>query len=636
MPDQKLFDELNSAQRKAVCYKNGPLLILAGAGSGKTKVLTYRIAHLIQNKVPPQNILALTFTNKAAGEMKERIHNLLREEKVPEGETPWIGTFHSLGAWILRNESKHLNIKRHFTILDGEDSLSLIKESMKELKIDPKQFRPSRIRGLISQKKESLIKLEDYLEEAEDYFPKILAGVWELYEDKLKKSDALDFDDLLVKTVRLFEKNPELLKKYQTLWKFINIDEYQDTDHVQYRLANMLAENHSNICVVGDVDQSIYSFRGADFQNILNFEKDWPGAVVITLEENYRSTKPILDAANKVIEKNVFRKPKNLFTKKGGGDMLDVFVARTETDEAEFIALKIQELTENGVSPSSIAVLFRTNSQSRILEEKFLALSLPYHVVGVRFYHRKEVKDVLAYVRASLNPKDSLNIKRIINRPPRGIGKTLTLRYLAGVELKNKEAEKVDSFNTLLSSIKSEFETTTSSKALLSLLKKTQYMSLFDPSSEEDAMRLGNIKELVSLSRRFDHTPAPQGILTLLEEAALMSDQDTMSKEKTRTPLSTVHGAKGLEFDYVFISGMEDGLFPHLAMGQEDEKLRLEEERRLFYVALTRARKKLFLSLALFRMVFGDKQVNAPSRFLNDIPVELIKNTSEENIIELL
>ncbi|MEK7567089.1 MAG: UvrD-helicase domain-containing protein [Patescibacteria group bacterium] len=626
-----LLADLNVAQKAAVLHKDGPLLIIAGAGSGKTRVLTYRVAQLISGGIKPESILAMTFTNKAANEMKERVAKLLQYP----ASAPWIGTFHSLGAWILRHEHKAAGISKNFSIIDEEDRLALVKEAIKELAVDPKQFPPSKIKKIISQKKSDLVGAENFSSDAKDRFSKTLGDVWRSYEEKLKSSDSLDFDDLLVRTVSLFSGNAEVLSKYQDLWQYVNIDEYQDTDHVQYMLANALASKHSNICAVGDLDQSIYSFRGADFRNILNFEASWPKAKVITLEENYRSSKPILDAANAVISENKLRRPKNLFTKKEGGEKLAICAAENENDEADFIAAKISELAKNGVKPEEIAVLFRTNAQSRVLEEKFLAYNLPYHVVGVKFYGRKEIKDVLAYLRAGLNSSDLLSKKRIINSPARGIGKALLVKYLAGSELKPHEREKISGFEKNLAKIKTLAEKLPASRAVAGVLKESGYFDMFDADTEEGLMRLANIKELVSLSCRFDELSPPSGIIKMLEEASLMSDQDSLDGKKKGVPLTTVHAAKGLEFNYVFIAGLEDGLFPHTTIGGEDEKLRLEEERRLFYVALTRARKKIYLSLAFFRTIFGEKQVNMPSRFLEDIPPDLLEKADGEKTIEL-
>lgn len=636
MPTPNLLSGLNTAQIEAVLHKNGPLLVAAGAGSGKTKVLTHRIARLIADGTSPEKILAVTFTNKAAGEMKERVAKLL---PVPSPRSPflipWMGTFHSLGAWILRREAGEVGMRKNFSIIDDEDSLALVKESIKELGLDPKQFPPFGIKKTISARKCDMLKPEDLAEESADYFSKKLVSVWELYEQKLKSSNSADFDDLLVKTALLFSSKPEVLQKYQDLWDHILIDEYQDTDHVQHALATMLAAGHKNICVVGDIDQSIYSFRGADFRNILGFGALYPEAKAVTLEENYRSTQPILSASNAVIEKNELRRPKNLFTKIEGGEKLGVFAAENENEEADFIASVAGGLIESGVKPEEIAVLFRTNAQSRVLEEKFLARNIPHHVVGVKFYSRKEVKDILAYIKSALNPEDFLSKKRIVNQPARGIGKVMTAKYFSGIKLSGSEAERISSFEKILEKIRGFSGAAPASKLVSFVIKESGYLDLFDVSSEEGTMRIANIKELASLASKFDALNPPEGIVKMLEESALMSEQDSLGGKGNGVPLTTVHAAKGLEFDHVFISGLEDGLFPHTSFGGENEKLRLEEERRLFYVALTRARRKIFLTLSFFRNIFGEKQVNMPSRFLSDIPPELLEKAGEEKVIEI-
>ncbi|MBI1957265.1 MAG: UvrD-helicase domain-containing protein [Candidatus Niyogibacteria bacterium] len=633
---ENLLSGLNDAQKAAVLHRSGPLLVVAGAGSGKTRVLTYRIAHLITSGVQPESILAITFTNKAAGEMKERVTRLLTgspqgeslgiRKGLPLKDSPWIGTFHALGVWLLRREGKAIGIDPHFTIVDDEDRLALIKECVADLKLDPKQFEPRRVKSLISSKKTSLLTPDEHLAEAKDGFSRAFGEIWAAYEAKKARSHTLDFDDLLANIVVLFERRPDILEKYQGLWKFIHIDEYQDTDSVQYRIANLLARAHSNLCVVGDIDQAIYSFRGADFRNILQFEVDWPEATVVTLEENYRSTKPILDAANAVIAKNVFRKPKNLYTTYDGDvSKIELCVAENETQEAEWIAGKIKHLLGQGAHPTSLAVLFRTNAQSRALEEAFLLNQIPYHVVGVKFYARREIKDILAYLRAALNPADLISIKRIINTPKREIGKVLLAKYFARMPLSASEAQRIAGFEALLAHIREAAQAHPASFALDTLLKKTEYRGLFNPELEDDVMRLANIKELTGLVKRFDVLEPPKGVLALLEEAALMTGEESEHKKEASVPLTTVHAAKGLEFDHVFIAGLEDGLFPHTALSGEEEKLRLEEERRLFYVALTRAKKQVYLTLALFRTIFGERQVNMPSRFLDEIPPELIE-----------
>lgn len=605
---------------------DGPVLIVAGAGSGKTRVLAHRIAHLIEQGVNPEAILAITFTNKAAQEMRSRIAAVCR--KPYGGGEPWVGTFHAFSAYILREEGRAIKIPKSFTILDEEDSLAVIKAALLELELDPKQFEPRRLRALISRKKNEMQTLEKFKTEALEYFPKILARVWERYEEKLQKAKALDFDDLLLKTVELFRVHLETLEKYQKLFRYLHVDEYQDTNLVQYELTRLLAQNHKNICVVGDIDQAIYSWRGADFRNILHFERDWPEAKVITMEENYRSTQLILKAANAVIVKNKFRVPKNLFSRQKGGSKLALWEAANEEEEANFIAGRIAKLRKK-IPPREIAVLYRTNFQSRILEEKMLELNLPHQVVGVKFYERKEVKDALAYLRASLNPEDFISIKRIINLPPRGIGKVLAAKLLAGAA---EDDRKIKEFKKLLPEVKKEIEAKLASEALKNILAKTGLLEYFNDGTEEGEMRSSNLKELVSLARRYEALKPPEGILKLLEDAALMSAEDALNPEENSVKLMTVHAAKGLEFKIVFIAGLEEGIFPHRALLDEEQELREEEERRLFYVAITRAKEQVYLSWAVFRTIFGARQINRPSSFLFDIPEELVEKTQEKII----
>ena len=624
---------LNESQEKAVLTTNGPLLVIAGAGSGKTKVLVHRIAHLIEKGARPDAILALTFTNKAASEMKERVLRLLSEKKL--ASLPWMGTFHSLCVYILRESGKEAGIKKSFSIADDEDSLSLIKSSLRDLGLDPKQFEPKRLKSLISKKKNEMQNVDAFKNMAGDYFPKILASVWELYEEKLKKSNLLDFDDLLLKTAELFKNNPEVLKKYQERWKYIHIDEYQDTNLVQYHLTHLLAKKYQNICVVGDVDQAIYSWRGADFRNILHFERDWPGAVIITLEENYRSTQLILDAANSVIVKNKYRVPKNLFSKQNKGAKITVFEAINEDEEAEFIAELAAELKRRGESLNNVAVLYRTNFQSRVIEEKMLSKNLDYQVIGVKFYERKEIKDILAYVKAAINSEDLLSKKRIINTPPRGIGKVLLAKYFSRKALSKSEDVKISELEETLSKIKKTSSEKKASEAIKIAIKLSGLETYLDDGTEDGAGRLANIKELASLATRYDQEKSPEGILKLMEDAALMSDQDTI-KNGDAIKMMTVHAAKGLEFKIVFIAGLEEGLFPSSVRsaenGPREEELKNEEERRLFYVALTRAKQKIFLSWSVFRTIFGSRQINRPSTFLFDIPPELMEKPPEKVI----
>lgn len=632
-----ILDGLNPVQKMAVLAINGPVLIMAGAGSGKTRVLASRAAYLISQGVKPENILALTFTNKAAKEMKERIRRLSEAGSWKrEADSVWASTFHSLGASILRENHKYVGLSRNFSILDEEDSLDLIKECLRILEIDPKQFQPGRIRNIISLKKGEAKTLEDFKKESkEEFFPGKIAQIWEVYESLLAKIQGVDFDDLLLKPIVMFQKYPEVLKNHREKWRYILIDEYQDTNFSQYLLSQFLAKEHKNICAIGDIDQAIYSWRGADFRNILRFEKDWPDAKVFVLEENYRSTQVILDAANAVITKNKERKDKNLFTQQAGGEKIELFQAVSAEGEAEFIAVKAIELIAEGVAPEQIAVLFRTNFQSRLLEERFLGFGVPHQVIGVRFYNRREIKDILAYLKSALNPEDFLSLGRIINVPPRGIGKVLQAKYLGGAELSAAEKAKINDFEILMKEIKEKAEKEPVSNMIGFVLERTKYPELFDKNSEEGMTRIGNVGELADLSKRFNKFLPPSGVLALLEEASLMSEQDAIKDEK-RASLMTIHSAKGLEFDYVFIAGLEEGLFPHVLSRISSNESSLEEERRLFYVALTRARKKLFLTFSNFRHLFGAKQSNLPSQFISEIPEHLYKSGGgeEENIIE--
>lgn len=629
-----ILEGLNPIQKMAVLATNGPVLIMAGAGSGKTRVLASKAAYLISQGVKPENILALTFTNKAAKEMKERIDNLLSGKL--QANSVWAGTFHSLGANILRKNHKYASLIRNFSILDEEDSLDLIKECLRILEIDPKQFQPSRIRNIISLKKGEAKTFEDFKKESkEEFFPGKIVQIWEVYENLLAKIQGVDFDDLILKPIIMFQKYPEVLKEHRGKWRYILIDEYQDTNFSQYFLSQLLAKEHKNICAIGDIDQAIYSWRGADFRNILRFEKDWPDAKVFILEENYRSTQVILDAANAVITQNKERKNKNLFTQRVGGERIELFQAVSAEGEAEFIAVKAAELIAEGADPEQIAVLFRTNFQSRLLEERFLGFGVPHQVIGVRFYNRREIKDILAYLKSALNPEDFLSLGRIINTPPRGIGKVLQAKYLGGTELSATEKAKINDFEILIKEIKEKIEKKPVSEMIDFILERTKYLELFDKNSEEGMMRIGNIKELANLSKRFDNLSPPSGVLTLLEEASLMSEQDSY-ENGSKVSLMTIHSAKGLEFDYVFIAGLEEGLFPHVLSRISSSESFLEEERRLFYVALTRARKKLFLTFSNFRHLFGAKQANLPSKFISEIPPYLYKSSDgeEENIIE--
>lgn len=615
-------------QREAALHKDGPILIIAGAGTGKTSTLTHRILNLVKEGVAPSEILAITFTNKAAKEMLERVDELLSKHGFEVGmrygdARPFIGTFHSLGVYILRAHANIFGLTKHFAILDKNSASSLMKEAVKEQGLDSKQFSPDRIANVISRQKGALITLQQYKKDVGNaYFPIVVAAVWERYEKFLERERALDFDDLILKTVILLRSHPEIRAEYQKRWKYIHIDEYQDTNGVQYELARLLAGEQMNICAVGDGDQNIYSWRGANLQNILNFEQDYAGAKTILLEENYRSTQTILAAANNIIKKNTVRKEKNLFTKNIEGDKITLIESYNESGEARAVGERIKVLTESGTNPENIAVLYRANFQSRALEEAFLLMEVPYQVLGTRFFERKEVKDILSFIRAALNPDSLSDIKRIIDAPPRGIGKATLMKMFAKDEASLTPAaqKRATEFWNLLSEIGEYAKIEKTSKLIKFVSEKTGIETSLKTGTDEDNDRLENIHELVTLATKYDILQPEEAVEKLLGDAALASDQDSLMKNEQAVKMMTVHAAKGLEFPYVFVTGLEQDLFPHRRMSagvvsKEDG----EEERRLFYVAITRAKKKLFLSYASVRTIFGQRQISAPSEFLSDI-----------------
>lgn len=632
------LEGLNEKQQEAVNYQKGPLLIVAGAGTGKTKTIISRIIQLIESGVDPASILAVTFTNKAAEEMRERLKQIL---KTSLDTIPFISTFHALGVYILRQHARQIGLNRHFTVLDRDDSIRQLKTAMTQIGLDPKQIEPRKILNSISRIKGKGMTAKQYQADlANDYFSKITSVVWLEYEKQLEKVGALDFDDLLLKTVNLFKKHPDILTSYQNRWLYIHIDEYQDTNQIQYLLSKMLALKNKNICVVGDNDQSIYSWRGADFTNILNFSEDYPQAKTIILEENYRSSKNILSVANKIIAKNSNRIPKNLFTKSQAGELISVYSAFNESDEANFIANKVTQLLQQKIPAENIAILYRANFQSRALEEGFLKAGLPYQVLGTRFFDRKEIKDILAFIKLALNPDDFESLKRIINLPKKGIGKLTILAIASGQEasLPAKTQAKISAFRKLITEIKNNIlsQSVTLSEVIKFIIEKSDFKKDLRTGTEDDQERLENIKELVTLATKYNHLSAEDGALELLTEAALLSDQDNLKKEHQAVRLMTVHASKGLEFAIVFIAGLEDKLFPH-QMASNEEAHDDEEERRLFYVALTRAQQKLFLSFAQVRTIYGLKQSNLPSEFLLDLPDDhlLAEKNEEENVIYL-
>ncbi len=623
-----ILDSLNEYQREAVLKTDGALLIIAGAGSGKTKTIAHRIAYLISKGIAPQKILAVTFTNKAAGEMRERVESLLKKEKIYTNteNMPFLGTFHSLGVYILRRDGHRIGISKNFSILDEEDTRKIMRDLIQDFELNPESYPVPRIRNTISGFKNELIDTASFARniDGNPYQQKLLA-LYTAYEAQLQKMKGLDFDDLLLKTVIVLQDHPEALAYWQDRWTYIHIDEYQDTNKAQYILSRLLAARHKNIAVVGDIDQAIYSWRGADWRNILQFETDWPNARLITLEENYRSTKLILEAANAVIINNKERKEKNLYSGRERGEPIGLTLLEDERREALFIASYIEYLKTEGIKPGSIAVLFRTNAQSRAIEEAFLKNNIPYRLIaGVKFYERKEVKDVLAYLKYALNSDDSLSLKRILNTPPRGIGKVLALKYLGGIPLTTKEKDKITTFETTIEKIRDYIKINKPSDVVTFVIRLAGFEKYYKGNkSEED--RVENIKELLSVAKKFDDPlvggEAPEGIEKLLTEAALSTQETEIEDKDSQVILLTAHAAKGLEFDIVIIAGMEEGLFPHSLSETESA---IEEERRLFYVALTRARQKVMITLAGRRMLYGEVSFNDPSRFLSEIPDALI------------
>jgi len=624
------LETLNSAQRRAVEHTEGPLLILAGAGAGKTKTLTHRIFHLIKKGVRPSEILAITFTNKAAKEMRDRVLSLISEDSFWDGEVPFVSTFHALGVYILRNEHTHHTRTKYFSIMDQKDSLAVLKEATKELGLDPKIHEPKKTKAIISSQKNKCRTVEMFARDAQSHLGNVVASIWTRYEEKIKEENAYDFDDLLMQVVFLFEQNKEVLDKYTNLWKYVHIDEYQDTNETQYRITKALAR-HRNICVVGDGDQTIYTWRGADVTNILNFEQDYPDVLVVVLEENYRSTQKILSAANAVISKNIRRKEKNLFTKNKEGENITIYEASTDRREAEYVQQTIKGLLRHGVDTSHIAILYRANFQSRILEEMMLSGNIPYVVLGVRFFDRAEVKDILSYARSALN-KDSLtDIKRIINTPKRGIGKVTIAKLFAGdkASLPVNTLKKINDFYTLLDRIRIFSESHLPSETIRFILEESGIKKELEQSgTEEDLSRVENMEELITFALKYDYFGA-DGILKMIEDAALASDQDSLDdrgvkKKQEGVRLMTVHASKGLEFPHVFIVGLEQDLFPHHFEGKDTGDSDDEEERRLFYVALTRAEQQVYLCYALFRYIHGEQHMQEPSEFLKDIPEDLV------------
>jgi DNA helicase-2/ATP-dependent DNA helicase PcrA len=628
MPDH--LAKLNSMQREAVLAIDGPLLVLAGAGSGKTRVIAHRILEIVRQGTPPEQILAITFTNKAAAEMRQRVIGLLQENQTLSSKAsgaPFVSTFHSLGLLIVKENAKQLGFKRTPAIYDRADSLREIKAALKSLGVE--DIEPRAALSLLSKQKGQGITAEEFAQKTDNPRARAIASAWALYEQALHKDGAVDFDDLLLRAMRFLRSDAEARLRYQKRWTRIHIDEYQDTNHVQARLAELLVGPDKHICAVGDIDQTIYGWRGAEIANIIGFERTFGGGKAVLLEENYRSTQKILAAANEIIVKNPNRPDKNLFTKNAEGEQIGLYQAFDEMDEGGFIARKIGELLEKKVAPKDIAVLYRANFQSRAIEEALLAANVPYQVLGTRFFERKEVKDVLSFVRAA-TLKTSADLARIANTPPRGIGKVTLLKMLSGKEheLTGAVKEKVGALHRLLSRIEETSATATPSELVRFVITSSGMEQSFKEDKLEGAEHLENLRELVSLAARFDQHA--DGLQAFLESAALQSDQDELKDDTNAVRLMTVHASKGLEFPYVFITGLEEGLFPYAREGGSESDM--EEERRLCYVAITRAEKKVFLTYAAYRTVFGSKNPTIPSQFLSDIPDYLIELESPERL----
>lgn len=661
---QDILSGLNEKQREAVVATDGPLLIIAGAGSGKTKTLTHRVAYLIKNHgVNPRNILAVTFTNKAAGEMCERIMRILYPEAdknykyslYNNSNLPTIGTFHAICSKILRSEIEVLGYEKSFHIIDDQDQQALMKKILKELEIDPQQFNPRAILAAIGKAKSDLITSEEFESQAHGYYEEVVAKCYKRYQSQLKENNGLDFDDILVFMVRIFQKFPHVLEKYQKQFKYILVDEYQDTNRAQYLFINMLASKHRNLCVVGDDWQSIYKFRGADIKNILNFENDYPEAKVIHLEQNYRSTQIILDAAYGVISKNINRKDKKLWTEKEAGHLVTSFEAEDECDEAEFVA---HEIKKGGAPYSRYVVLYRTNAQSRMIEETFLKKSIPYRIIGgIKFYQRKEVKDMVAYLKLISNYNDAISLGRIINEPSRLIGEVTLKKWAniakenniscveAGMQITNSKLqipnesqipkskiEEIIKFCDFIKRMKEIQPRISLADFIEKVFKESGYEKMLLNDGVEGEMRWENVKELITVAKKYDDNKEEYvDVLTaFLEEVALASDVDNVDQSQDAVHLMTLHSAKGLEFPTVFIVGLEEGILPHSRSMLSYAEM--EEERRLMYVGLTRAKEKIYLLFTRQRNLFGSTQMNSPSRFLEDIPENLMQKNSYREI----
>lgn len=627
------IDTLNKEQKEAVTTTEGPLLVLAGAGSGKTRVLTTRVVYLIEELgIAPDSILAITFTNKAAKEMKERIIGMLG----PVGFQIQISTFHSFGLLILREHYQELGYKENFTILDSDDSLTIIKKIMKEMNLDPKQYNPRAVRNKISSAKNELVDPKHYDRIAMTEFEDVVATVYKKYQAKLKLNNSVDFDDLLMLPLELFTKYPEVLKLYQERFKYILVDEYQDTNHAQYLLIKLISAKYKNICVVGDNDQSIYSFRGANFRNILNFEKDYEHPKVIMLEENYRSTKTILNAANNVIQNNKERKDKKLWTNNEDGLKIKYYRASDEKEEAYYVRKEIETLLENGTKPEDIAVLYRTNAQSRNMEESLLQANIPYKVVGsFYFYNRKEIKDLIAYLKVIYNHYDDISLLRTINTPKRGIGtKSIEALTIKANQNQTSLYDAIDSgkelaYKKVIEELTQESDKLSLTELVDAVLEKSgMRKELENEKSIEADIRLENLEEFKSITKNFEEKNGIISLEEFLAEISLVADVEEHKDNSHVVTLMTIHSAKGLEFDYVFLIGLEEGIFPHNNAFLEADGL--EEERRLCYVAITRAKKSLWILNARRRTIYGMDSVNPPSRFISEITPDYLELCFEE------
>lgn len=663
--DSPLLVDLNPMQREAVLTTEGPVLVIAGAGSGKTRALTYRIAYLIRERnVRPTNILAVTFTNKAAGEMRERVARLLCHPEPVEGlskgdvmvrqahhnDLPTIGTFHSVCVRILRKHIHLLDFENQFTIYDTSDQRILMKHIFEDLKINEKEINPRAVLSHISNAKNRLVGPKAFESMAQSYFEEKVARLYHLYQDRLKKNNALDFDDLLMKTVELFRAHEPILNQYQERFRYIHVDEYQDTNHSQYVLTNLLADKYRNLCIIGDHDQAIYSWRGATVQNILDFEKDYPEAKVIKMEQNYRSTQFILDSAQAVISKNKRRKEKKLWTERDGGDLVKIWIAENERHEGELIAGAIRDSVRGHEFPDyrDFVVLYRTNAQSRVLEEVFMRHGIPYKIVGgIRFYERKEIKDMLAYLRVIANPADTVSLLRIVNIPQRQIGpKTLKCvqnfanrkdcsffeamsRAEEIEELKETKRERIEKFAHLIRRLQKRNSEMPVAPLIKFVLDETGYKKFLDDGTIEGEARLENVAELISVASKYDKLEPGISLNIFLEEVSLIADIDSLDEKDNAVIFMTLHAAKGLEFPWVFIAGLEEGLLPHSQSMLSPEEL--EEERRLFYVGCTRAMDRLHILYTKNRMLYGETRDVIPSQFLADIPEDLVERN--DNVI---